>query len=997
MPHNTLQSAIAEVRDQLSIDYADENHLDVATGNLGLPRPAFGFTDDLWRAVVKELAIEHKQIRKKFYDVMAILFGPATTWCGSLQVDAAAGDEEVVLNSVDRLPQVGTLIFDEGTASEETLTYHFIDRYTNTVYLDEALAFDHDSYEWDAEQPLTYDIAAGVTDIAVPWSNYFPSTFTSPLTCILSRGQDNEEMVGVTAHSTSTNKFTITSPTNAHFGFVPTVIQTALSSDYPTYSVYLGVDNTSQFPETGYVLLGASSNTFTASAGSTTSVTVAAPSFTGNKLVGYKVKFTGNITAALAGVETFITANSTTVLTFKTIGTAPAVGDTFSLCAVLEYTSNDVDENTLQLRYEIPEELSFAAGTRVELLELRGTLTLATVRSPGTGWDVLQVEPRHIELFIPEAINDPSMLRSASYLHPDESIGDPVAGVSVAANASIGDLELTLTGTAVLPAAGTLIIDSGGANEERVAFGLKWVSTTISSVASVNHYDNLTQTRITVPGPLLVNGLQNEYVFIDGHGYKVYDNTATDIFMVDVLPNHVLDAVVAGTTSLSFFDPEVVTIPHGLASNHIAAEVVDLYLPVHVGTSILDGNLWSTPDVFPGPYVYENETTCVAGSAGPTTTLEQTLAKPTTCVCARSVGMTAVEVDDAASFPLTGFPYNALMGRGTGNRETVNVNDVNLAQRVGNTITLTANVAASPTAPTTLTVLSTVASANNGLLPNATKYRILVGRGTANEEVLMVTATTATTITVEYSNNAHAIGETVELLADVLTVDTLNDDHRGYIDTLWMYSRWPSITSTQRNQAESVEVLYSSITIGDTTGFPDSGTAVFNFGQQRMNVKTTVGGAGLAAGLTALPLTDTTTFPTTYPYKVTLGVGRANQEIVVVTNNNVGTNTFTITHPTKFAHIAVETVAFVTGQSESLEYTSLVAGAPGTLRFSTPVVVQYDHHAGEDVKISLTDSEPRSLGYDFPLRMPPDILFRVGFLFDLIRAAGVKLSVIHKR
>ena len=47
------QSAIAETRDQLFLDTADGNRLNVVTGNLGLDRPIITMGDDEWRAAAR--------------------------------------------------------------------------------------------------------------------------------------------------------------------------------------------------------------------------------------------------------------------------------------------------------------------------------------------------------------------------------------------------------------------------------------------------------------------------------------------------------------------------------------------------------------------------------------------------------------------------------------------------------------------------------------------------------------------------------------------------------------------------------------------------------------------------------------------------------------------------------------------------------------------------------------------------------------------------------
>ena len=133
MSFTTNKSAIAEVRDQLSLDFADEEYLNTIGQNLGVNKHLFSFDDDIWRALIKTLAIEYKQVTTKFADVLEILFGPKETVAGTIVVNwdktqnpwvllpaVLVGDTSFFMNDTTHLPQVGTLLFDEGLSTEET-------------------------------------------------------------------------------------------------------------------------------------------------------------------------------------------------------------------------------------------------------------------------------------------------------------------------------------------------------------------------------------------------------------------------------------------------------------------------------------------------------------------------------------------------------------------------------------------------------------------------------------------------------------------------------------------------------------------------------------------------------------------------------------------------------------------------------------------------------------------------------------------------------------
>ena len=114
MSTEKVQSAIAEVRDQLSLDYADGKYLNRVGANLGLARPKTRWDDDHWRAIVKAIALDKKQVRSKFEEILAIRFGPKVTASTVLAEDAAVGDTVITIADSTDFPQVGT-----GTSSDQ--------------------------------------------------------------------------------------------------------------------------------------------------------------------------------------------------------------------------------------------------------------------------------------------------------------------------------------------------------------------------------------------------------------------------------------------------------------------------------------------------------------------------------------------------------------------------------------------------------------------------------------------------------------------------------------------------------------------------------------------------------------------------------------------------------------------------------------------------------------------------------------------------------------
>jgi hypothetical protein len=60
-------------------------------------------------------------------------------------------------------------------------------------------------------------------------------------------------------------------------------------------------------------------------------------------------------------------------------------------------------------------------------------------------------------------------------------------------------------------------------------------------------------------------------------------------------------------------------------------------------------------------------------------------------------------------------------------------------------------------------------------------------------------------------------------------------------------------------------------------------------------------------------------------------------------------------------------------------------------------VVDFDHTLDEPVLESSMLSTPRTDGFDFPLRMPPDFREKLNYLMDLVRAAGIQIEIVPRR
>lgn len=251
------QSAIREVRDQLFVDTADGGRLSIVSGNLGFYRPSVGFSDDEWRAMTKNLALDYKLILPPFRRILEFCIGPRFARVAELEEDVAAGDKIIKMKDVSQLVQIGTIIFDKGQAGEETKEHCFVDYKTNEVYLTSGLSNPHSAKD-EAVNYLVNDVTSGSTSITLLNTSGFP-TSGFPYTIVLDQGTGVEETVTVTANDTGTNTLTVSALQNDHKGFKPRFLRRPLEKAAPKGRTFLQMDisDTEEFPNKGWVRINA--------------------------------------------------------------------------------------------------------------------------------------------------------------------------------------------------------------------------------------------------------------------------------------------------------------------------------------------------------------------------------------------------------------------------------------------------------------------------------------------------------------------------------------------------------------------------------------------------------------------------------------------------------------------------------------------------------------------------------------------------------------------
>ena len=984
MPILKNQSAISEVRDQLSLDFADGEYLNVVSQNLGMERPIIGFSDDVWRALVKQLAIEYKQLLTQFYKMMEIVFGVQVTQVGTLKEAVAVGDNKCVLNETSQFPQVGTLIFDEGLATEETHNYCYIDRHTGTVYLDgTTFAFAHITRLADAESTI---LCSSGSDIVVSNPSNFPdSDFPYPV--VLGRGTDNEEVISVTGCDTATGVITLSgAPTNSHADVTPSDISNDLAQAVYLPSSFVSVDSTEQFPNSGIIRLRPT-NTFAVAANVSPStnrvVTVAANTFVADSLIGFEVVFlTGTLTGRKRRIMDNGTASITVDVDWDTIGSSPQLGDTFAVFPIVEYTSNDDTTGVLNLREMLDLDTSVTTwdipnNSVIELMDTQETVAFSPVKSPGKGWDIFQSTPGTVEIYIPTELETTNDLRSASYLHAYYDGTDP--STTLSANVTAGDTTLPIVKELAFPVTGVVEINSS----EQISYVFP-VSTLVSAAAKDatslvfvdTSYFGSTGTIILNPG-----ASNEEEIAFSGN------DTSTNTLTVSAISNPQKAGVIGRChTNLILSRP--------INGSFTSGDTVDLYDPPHSGTSIIVGDHNQTVSTWEGPYVYNELKPAPTGATTAPTTLGQIVPGRTSLSISQIPGYDCLEVEDA--LPMLGLtPLQIEVGVGKGSAETVTVQEVSLRNRTETT------TSAGITAGDTSISLTDFGGAGTGnKFPDAVGYRIVVDEANPGREVFTVIGRSGFDFLVDNpAKYSHSPGVTVRLVKDVLRLGSnLTKSHTGalsrdirstFLETIGGRAYF---SIPEPSDAEIVAPLVDSITLASATGLDTSGGRVLlNFGHSKLPVSTTLNGA-VSATDTVITVADGSVFPSSGSFIVTVGKGRRFAEKVLVTSRTG--NDLTLDYGIGFGHDSGDEVYFEPGEQETVSYDEINSN---DLSFDIAIMLNYTHYPVEPVVDSSTDSVPRDTGYDYPLRMPDSLLVRLQYLLDVIRAAGIQAVLISNR
>jgi len=938
MSVNKNQSAIQECRDQLFLDTADGVRLNVVTGNLGLNRPPAGFTDDEWRAAAKEIALQYKQVRTAFHRTLDVCQGPQKTRLAVLNTAAVVG--ATILDAADSsdLVQLGTLILDPGLATEESVKFCFRDIGSGKIYLVGSTAFAHEPVVYAAGR-LVRNVPIGSTILPMDTTANHPTT-GFPYSLILGRGTPNEEVVAVTANDTFRNELTVGATTIFHAG--PTTLLTTKTLADDTFTgrtfIILGLRETRNLPATGFLRfsLGTAATgilTFTGNVSNGDQVT------TGTKTYTFETVLTnvdGNVLiGAIAGdsIDNLIAA----------INREAGSGTTYAAAT----TGNDFVSATTTVTPGEMQVFALITGTDGNSIIIDDPVDGGGVMSwtgatlvGGTGG------ASEVREYTSNDASD-NILRLRRPLQNDYVATTPVnlmAGGEWAETASIiqqgTGWEIFETEErkikVYVPAseAGQRLYDASFLHESVQAPA---GSTTLSAGVAIGDTVLPIVSATDFPdeaGVILING--TDFAF-----YIFRDETVPELTLTSPL-----------TSAFSPGDTVVLqTFPYGGAPDLEDGNWRDLFGDVQFNQ-------------FPGPYVYG----VFARAPSSTKTTLLTPIPKTTRIAAASTTQKCLEVVDVGLWP--GPPQRVRIGRGTGFVEDQDIVDLTLRDAAGSSTTVA--FASLVSAQVLIGVDTSGFPESNGV--NIAGYRIRIDAGGGNDETIVINQNNVGTDTFSTFTpmvSPHNPGETIEILNDILTIDT-------------------PLTETHTT-SQFADILFSEIDIASGTGFPtNGGNAILNFGKETINRDVLITGVISPA---VLEFTSTDEFPATAstPYQVVVGVGTPQEEIGIVTLNDTGLDRLTFTPALVNTHVAGEHVVFDAPDPEEIVYDFRT----GTTLSFPEQVLDSDHLVGETVMYSASQSNPSIEGTDFAFLMPSAGAACVAFLFEFIRAAGIEVEFVE--
>lgn len=627
-----VKSSINEAHDQLLLDRAVGRYLSNVSTNLNFERPQFGFADDdVWRALVRRGALDYRQVANLFRDYLKIIFGPQKTVYTVLKAGVDPADTSVEVLDQGRLPQRGTLILDQGMATQETLGYTFCDPRNGSVKLTLQANKTHlAQLTENATGELHDDVAIAGTTLTLFNSGSFPLV-NFPHTLIIDPGTEEEEVTTLVGNNWVNNQLTI-SPglTFAHQGPRPTPVVSYITRIEAGKTV-IRLASSALFPASGTIRLLKND-------GLTTTSELAV--YTSNDVE------TGTLFLKRALTNTYPVASPWTTVTLMTTGTTVALAQVQVKGVGWDLFVTSPEELTIY----IPREYVANRMQDASWLHVGGAITAATTIATGHAAAIGDTQ-------IKATLGGLASFPSGGLLTIDAA-GTPEV-IGFARHDSNSYTRLVPTDAALGVPAGTTVLHVESAR----------------ALAEFDWYNKLKKLYLARNNP-------GSAEVVTYTSINTENNTVT--LAAGTVNVH------AGQDLVHPFEwPDILYLDRPLEANHAVGQTLQYTRPVYPATTIHDGRIFTaTPYLFQGPFTFK------FGEHIPrtiNTTLAENVAAPTQLACSVLPGVMTLEVVDAGSLNNVG--EFSIEIKGGGYVEQIDTDAVVL-QATGSGLTLNGSILA---------------------------------------------------------------------------------------------------------------------------------------------------------------------------------------------------------------------------------------------------------------------------------------------------------------
>ena len=892
------------------------------------------------------------------------------------------------------MPQVGTLILEPGTAAEESVPYKLNKLNEREVVFESALVQNHTLNLVQASHTLSLAVNNG--DTILQFGGITTSFPISDFTVTLDDSFVNAETVTVGFNDTANQRFILKEPLIYGHAVGTTVVTprtrivNTLSRPATTFASILGtaltVSNAAQFPQVGFPY------SLRIGEGTVNDEVVIANSVLGNVFtlavapvnahnIGETIRTLPSQAVVIGGIggSTFLPLNSTA---------SYPVGTQFSLLLnrghdneeVLSVTTNSLANNTLSGIAQITlfnayPKFNHYAGELVEFI---------TAVVVGIKWTLDQASDDEVTIRVPKASFAPMRLKDASFIHPIYWFVSPRSTLQTATTGDGTEYLIKLEDGEKFKSNG-LVLRNG-----RINIGPTTPET--REFINNNYFETTTMRSIAGQTLLYVSSVD---------GFPDASSTQTFDIMIDRISaaltrtvtsidrdNNTLTitvAIPAGTYNPGLkieLYPTILTLastPSGLPVQgiHPTTDTVTLTQTLYgSGYPLEDGN---NANNYLGHYIYDPAIDTISLNFS---TLNTSIPGPTYLLNPVSGGDTKCIIESGAFLPAP--PFNIRVGEGTGGEEIV---------------TVTAKAA-------------TTSLTGAGLSIGAASIAV-------TDDTDFSSLTTPMYVRVGKSNNLGAV-----IVKTISVQDTQIGDTLIYVDTV---TGLPTDRTflIRISSFEFVEELAIVTSISGTTLYLDR---PLRFIHRTLDDVTYIEPVDTEEIL----LVNTNTTPFTIDASTPVRFNHRSDEAVELLQDSSGTPvtgtqlTLDVTTPFVNAHdanelaeVLISQINVVSGVNFPADGGKVILGwgtrnqeiityqtkSGNNLLFDTPQAFEKPHPKANPVSLGTTFvhlsstatisrvSTPRINGADYALYLSPDPTVVLTYLFDLLRAAGVKVTI----